>query len=55
MFPATYKDVHKTWLFTAYIEREEKAQKNLSPEDITDIDSDNGIFSVRGNQGTLIL
>ena len=33
------------------LEREEKARKTLSPEDITDTDSDNGIFSVRGKSG----
>ena len=38
------------------LEREEKARKPYHhAEDIADIDSDNGIFSVRGNQGTLIL
>ena len=33
------------------LEREEKARKTLSPEDITDTDSDNGIFSVRSKLG----
>ena len=33
------------------LEREEKARKTLSPEDITNTDSDNGIFSVRGKSG----
>jgi hypothetical protein len=30
------------------LEREERARKTLSPADITDVDSENGIFSVRG-------
>lgn len=33
------------------LEREEKAMKTLSPEDITDTDNDNGIFSVCGKSG----
>lgn len=33
------------------LEREERARKTLSPEDIVDMDSENGIFSVRGKSG----
>ena len=33
------------------LEKEETARKILSPEDITDTDSDNGIFSVHGKSG----
>ena len=33
------------------LEREERARKTLSPADITDVDSENGIFSIRGKSG----
>ena len=33
------------------LEREERARKTLSPEDIMDVDTENGIFSVPGKSG----